>query len=84
MHVSECVDAMRYVVEHADDDLNTYNLGTRATTSVTATVDMLNDELGVDSEYTYNGGHHATNRSRSRNDSDPDRIGNRPPTECFI
>ena len=55
MHVSECVGAIRYTVEHADDDLNTYNLGTRAT----------------------------TNRSWSRNDTDPDRIApiaDRPPS----
>ena len=56
MHVSECVDAIRYVVEHADDDLNTYNLGTRTTTSVTAIADIVSDELGVDPEYTYTGG----------------------------
>ena len=56
MHVRECVDAIRYVVEHANDDLNTYNLGTRTTTSVTAIADIVSDELGVEPEYTYTGG----------------------------
>ena len=56
MHVSECVDAIQYVVEHADDDLNVYNLGTRTTTSVTAIADIVADELGVDPEYAYTGG----------------------------
>ncbi|WP_017342133.1 NAD-dependent epimerase/dehydratase family protein [Halorubrum sp. T3] len=56
MHVSECVDAIRHVVEHADDDLNTYNLGTRTTTSVTAIADIVSDELSVDPKYTYTGG----------------------------
>ena len=56
MHVSECVDAIRYVVEHANDDLNTYNLGPRTMTSVTAIADIVSDELGVDPEYTYTGG----------------------------
>ncbi|QKY16468.1 NAD-dependent epimerase/dehydratase family protein [Halorubrum sp. CBA1229] len=56
MHVSECVDAIQYVVEHAADDLNVYNLGTRTTTSVTAIADIVADELGVDPEYAYTGG----------------------------
>ncbi|WP_144924957.1 NAD-dependent epimerase/dehydratase family protein [Halorubrum salsamenti] len=56
MHVSECVDAIQHVVEHADDDLNVYNLGTRTTTSVTDIADIVSDELGVDPEYAYTGG----------------------------
>ena len=56
MHVSECVDAIQFVVEHAADDLNVYNLGTRTTTSVTAIADIVADELGVDPEYAYTGG----------------------------
>ncbi|WP_435100180.1 NAD-dependent epimerase/dehydratase family protein [Halorubrum sp. N11] len=56
MHVSECVAAMQYVVEHADNDLNIYNLGTKTTTSVTQIADIVSDELGVTSEYTYTGG----------------------------
>ncbi|WP_424013978.1 NAD-dependent epimerase/dehydratase family protein [Halorubrum xinjiangense] len=56
MHVSECVDAIQHVVEHADDDLNTYNLGTRTTTSVTRIADIVSEELGVDPEYSYTGG----------------------------
>ncbi|WP_280587666.1 NAD-dependent epimerase/dehydratase family protein [Halorubrum sp. Boch-26] len=56
MHVSECVDAIQYVVEHADADLNVYNLGTRTTTSVTDIADIVADELGVDPEYNYTGG----------------------------
>jgi len=56
MHVSECVDAIQYVVEHADADLNVYNLGTRTTTSVTDIAGIVADELGVDPEYAYTGG----------------------------
>ncbi|QUO47861.1 NAD-dependent epimerase/dehydratase family protein [Halorubrum ruber] len=56
MHVSECVDAIQHVVEHADDAYNVYNLGTRTTTSVTDIADIVSDELGVDPEYTYTGG----------------------------
>ncbi|WP_050033519.1 NAD-dependent epimerase/dehydratase family protein [Halorubrum halophilum] len=56
MHVSECVDAIQHVVEHADEDLNVYNLGTETTTSVTDIADIVSDELGVDPEYDYTGG----------------------------
>jgi len=56
LHVEECVDAMTHVVEHADDDLNAYNLGTRTTTSVNAIADIVADFLGVDPEYEYTGG----------------------------
>ncbi|WP_123619908.1 NAD-dependent epimerase/dehydratase family protein [Halorubrum sp. CSM-61] len=56
MHVSECVDAIQHVVEHADDDLNVYNLGTKTTTSVTDIADIVSEELGVDPEYAYTGG----------------------------
>ncbi|WP_066412502.1 NAD-dependent epimerase/dehydratase family protein [Halorubrum aethiopicum] len=56
MHVTDCVDAIRHVVEHADDDLNVYNLGTRTTTSVTRIADVVSEELGVDPEYDYTGG----------------------------
>ena len=56
MHVSECVDAIQYVVEHADAALNVYNLGTRTTTSVTDIADIVGDELGVAPEYSYTGG----------------------------
>jgi UDP-glucose 4-epimerase len=56
MHVSECVDAIQHVVDHADDAYNVYNLGTRTTTSVTDIADIVSEELGVDPEYSYTGG----------------------------
>ena len=56
MHVTECVDAIQHVVEHADDAYNVYNLGTRTTTSVTRIADIVSEELGVDPEYAYTGG----------------------------
>ncbi|GAA0548927.1 NAD-dependent epimerase/dehydratase family protein [Halorubrum ejinorense] len=56
MHVSECIDAIQHVVEHADDAYNVYNLGTRTTTSVTDIADIVSEELGVDPEYSYTGG----------------------------
>jgi len=56
MHVEDCVDAMTHVVEHADDDLNVYNLGTRTTTSVNAIADVVADVLDADPDYEYTGG----------------------------
>ena len=56
MHVSECVDAMCYAVEHADGDHNVFNLGTRTTTSVDRIADIVADEMGLDPEYEYTGG----------------------------
>ncbi|WP_134668967.1 NAD-dependent epimerase/dehydratase family protein [Halorussus marinus] len=56
LHVEECVDAMCHVVEHADEPLNIYNLGTRTTTSVNAIADIVADEMGLDPDYEYTGG----------------------------
>ena len=56
MHIDECVDAMCHVVEEATADMNTYNLGTRTTTSVTRIADIVAEEMGVDPEYEYTGG----------------------------
>ncbi|PSP95679.1 nucleoside-diphosphate sugar epimerase, partial [Halobacteriales archaeon QH_8_68_33] len=49
-------DAMCHVVEHADAAVNTYNLGTRTTTSVTTIADIVSDEMGLDPAYEFTGG----------------------------
>ncbi|QLD88447.1 NAD-dependent epimerase/dehydratase family protein [Natronomonas salina] len=56
MHIEDCLDAMAYAVEHADDAMNTYNLGTRTTTSVRTIADIVADEMGVDPAYEFTGG----------------------------
>ncbi|MFB6170578.1 MAG: NAD-dependent epimerase/dehydratase family protein [Haloarculaceae archaeon] len=56
MHIEECLDAMVHVVEHADAAMNTYNLGTRTTTSVTTIADVVADVMGVDPDYEFTGG----------------------------
>jgi UDP-glucose 4-epimerase len=56
MHIEECLDAMLYVVGHADGRLNVYNLGTRTTTSVDRIADIVADEMGVDPDREYTGG----------------------------
>jgi UDP-glucose 4-epimerase len=56
LHVTDCVDAITHVVEHADADYNCYNLGTRTTTSVNRIADIVSEEMGLDPEYAYTGG----------------------------
>jgi UDP-glucose 4-epimerase len=56
LHVTDCVDAMCHVVEHGECDLNTYNLGSRTTTSVNRIADIVAEEMGLDPEYSYTGG----------------------------
>jgi len=56
MHIDECLDAIEHVVEHADGAVNTYNLGTRTTTSVRRIADIVAEEMGLDPEYDCTGG----------------------------
>jgi UDP-glucose 4-epimerase len=56
MHVTECVEAMCHVVENADAPVNTYNLGTRTTTSVDRIADIVSSAMGLSPEYQYTGG----------------------------
>ncbi len=56
LHVDDCVDAICHVVEHASNPVNTYNLGTRTTTSVNRIADIVADVMGLDPDYEYTGG----------------------------
>ncbi|ELZ22180.1 NAD-dependent epimerase/dehydratase family protein [Natrinema limicola] len=56
LHIEDCLDAMCHVVEHADGAMNTYNLGTRTTTSVDRIAAIVADELGLEPEFEYTGG----------------------------
>ncbi|WP_049921549.1 NAD-dependent epimerase/dehydratase family protein [Halopiger djelfimassiliensis] len=56
LHVEDCLDAMLHVVAHADDAMNTYNLGTRTTTSVDRIATIVADELDADPDREYTGG----------------------------
>jgi UDP-glucose 4-epimerase len=56
LHVEDCVDAIRHVVTHTDEPLNTYNLGSRTTTSVTRIAEIVAEEFGADPEFAYTGG----------------------------
>ncbi|QIB73774.1 NAD-dependent epimerase/dehydratase family protein [Halogeometricum borinquense] len=56
LHVEDCVRAISHVVENAEQSMNTYNLGTRTTTSVTTIADIVSDVMDLDPEYEYTGG----------------------------
>jgi UDP-glucose 4-epimerase len=53
----ECVEAMLFIVEHADESLNIYNLGCDDSLPVTAIADMVVESLGLSGvEYEFTGG----------------------------
>ena len=54
--VGDCLDGMAHAIARAEDPVNTFNLGTRTTTSVDRIASIVAEELGVDPEYTYTGG----------------------------
>ena len=56
IHVDDCVNSMLHVAENSDDEMNTYNLGTKTTTSVNEIADIVSEELDVEPEYSYTGG----------------------------
>ncbi len=56
MHIEDCIDAMTHIIEHTGDGMNTYNLGTRTTTSVTRIADIVSEEMRVDPDFEYTGG----------------------------
>lgn len=56
LYIEDCLDAMLHVIEHTDDPVNTFNLGTRTTTSVDRIATIVADEMGVDPERSYTGG----------------------------
>ncbi|RQG89223.1 NAD-dependent epimerase/dehydratase family protein [Natrarchaeobius halalkaliphilus] len=59
MHVEDCVDAIRHVTErapHSAGPMQTYNLGTKTTTSVDRIADIVSEEMTLDPAYEYTGG----------------------------
>lgn len=56
MHVESCIDAILHVVKQTDSAMNTYNLGTRTTTSVERIADIVSEEMGLDPDYSFTGG----------------------------
>ena len=59
MYVTDCVNAMSYLVEHATEQsgpVHTFNLGTKTTTSVDEIAEIVSEVLDVDPTFEYTGG----------------------------
>jgi len=56
LYIDDCIDAMLTVVDQTDRPVNTFNLGTRTTTSVDRIATIVADEMGVDPSREYTGG----------------------------
>ena len=59
MHVTDCVNAMSYLVEHTTEQsgpVHTFNLGTKTTTSVDEIAGIVSEVLDVDPTFEYTGG----------------------------
>jgi UDP-glucose 4-epimerase len=57
LHVSDCVDGIVYGYEHADDQLNLFNLSCDTDTTVTRIAEMVVEEMDfADVQFKYTGG----------------------------
>lgn len=56
MHMEDCLGAIEHVIESTDEAMNTYNIGSRTTTSVTRIADIVSEEMDLDPDYEYTGG----------------------------
>jgi len=57
LHVSDCVDGIIYGFEHADDQINLFNLGCDTNTTVTNIAEFVVNELNLQNvEFKYTGG----------------------------
>ena len=57
LYVTECVDGMLYGFNHANDQINVFNLGVNSTTQVTRIGELVVEEMGLDNvTFNYTGG----------------------------
>ncbi|MFC6719148.1 NAD-dependent epimerase/dehydratase family protein [Natrialbaceae archaeon GCM10025810] len=56
LHVDDCLDAIFHAIDRAEGSMNTFNLGTRTTTSVDRIAAIVADEMDLDPEFEYTGG----------------------------
>jgi len=59
MHVTDCVDAMSYLVEHTNEQsgpVHTFNLGTKTTTSVDEIAEIVSEVLDAAPTFEHTGG----------------------------
>ncbi|MCK4937921.1 MAG: NAD-dependent epimerase/dehydratase family protein [Methanosarcinales archaeon] len=59
LDVVDCVDAMEYGVEHSDEQVNIFNIGSEDTIDVVGIADIVTSKMGYsDVEYRFTGGVH--------------------------
>lgn len=56
LYIQDCIDAMFYVMQHAKDKVNIFNLGTNEYCQVTDSIGWMNEYLGLDPQLIYGGG----------------------------
>jgi len=57
LYVTECVDGIMYGYEHADEEINVFNLGVDSVTEVTRIGELVVEEMGLKNvTFTYTGG----------------------------
>ena len=57
LEVRECIRAIMYVINHSNDIVNTYNIGSEDWVSVSEIADILCHEMGLSPDYRYTGGY---------------------------
>ena len=57
LYVTECVDGIMHGFEHADEEINVFNLGVDSVTEVTRIGELVVEEMGLENvTFTYTGG----------------------------
>jgi UDP-glucose 4-epimerase len=57
LYVTECVDGIMHGFEHADEEINVFNLGVDSVTEVTRIGELVVEEMGLENvDFKYTGG----------------------------
>lgn len=56
LHVSECVNAMQFVVDHCKDQVSVHNIGAADAISVTRQAEIICEMMGISPKFEYTGG----------------------------
>ena len=56
LHVKECINAMIFAVEHSDEKVNIFNIGSEDTISVTEIARIVSEKMNLNPEFKFTGG----------------------------
>lgn len=56
LHVRECVDAMMFIVNKSNEQVNIFNIGSQDIISATRIAEIVAEEMDLSPEFTYTGG----------------------------